>query len=69
MAITTHHTYPDLLHSGDRLAATEWDCGCTPAEGVAATLEVDDEAIILTVTDWRGWQAKRYRGFAPGGIG
>ena len=67
--IITHHTYADLIHSGDRLAAVEWDCGSTPAEGVAATLELDPESIILTVTDWRGWQAQRHRGFAPGGIG
>ncbi len=67
--IITRHTYSDLLHSGDRLAACEWDFGCTPAEGVAATLAVDPEAIILRVTDARGRVDRQIIGFAPGGMG
>ena len=67
--IITRHTYSDLLHSGDRLAACQWDCGCTVAEGVAATLAVDPEAIILRVTDARGRVDQQIRGLAPGGLG
>ena len=69
MAIITYHTYSDLLYTGGRLAACEWDYGCTPAEAVAATLEVDPEAVILRVTDARGRVDRQIIGFAPGGIG
>lgn len=58
--MNTFHTYPDLVHRGGRLAATEWP-GATPAEAVAATLRVDPEAIIL--------RANGVVGLAPGGLG
>jgi hypothetical protein len=67
--IITHHTYADLMHTGGRLAACQWDCDATVAEGVAATLAVDPEAIILRVTDARGRVDRQIRGLAPGGIG
>ena len=67
--IITHHTYSDLLYTGGRLAQCQWDCDATPAEGVAATLSVDPEAIILRVTDARGRVDRHIRGLAPGGIG
>ena len=67
--IITHHTYADLLYTGGRLAACQWDCDSTVAEGVAATLSVDPEAIILRVTDARGRVDRQIRGLAPGGIG
>ena len=69
MAIITRHTYSDLLYTGGRLAECEWDCGGTLAEGVAATISVDPEVIILWASDWTGANAKHYRGMAPGGIG
>jgi len=66
---TTYHTYPDLLLDGGRLAATEWGAhpaGCaTLAEGVAATLRLDPEAVVLRAV--RG--AEAVRGLAPGGLG
>ena len=65
---TTLHTYPELVTSGDRLAATDWGNirtgSVTVAEAVAATLSRDDESIILRVV--RGDET--VRGFAPGGI-
>ena len=69
MTTTTFHTYPDLLLDGGRLAATEWGshpAGCaTLAEAVAATLRLDDEAIVLRAV--RGTEA--LVGLAPGGLG
>ena len=69
MTTTTFHTYPDLLLDGGRLAATEWGshpAGCaTLAEAVAATLRLDDEAIVLRAV--RGTEVQR--GLAPGGLG
>jgi hypothetical protein len=66
---TTFHTYPDLLLDGGRLAATEWGAhpaGCaTLGEGVAATLRLDPEAVVLRAV--RG--AEDVRGLAPGGLG
>jgi len=67
--IITHHTYSDLLYTGGRLAQCQWEFGGTPAEGVAATLAVDPEAIILRVTDARGRIDRQIRGLAPGGLG
>jgi hypothetical protein len=64
MILTTYHTYPDLLLSGGRLAATEWGVGASLADGVAATLRLDAEAIILRAV--RG--AETVRGLAPGGL-
>ena len=64
MPTTTYNTYADLLLDGGRLAATEWGHGATLAEGVAATLRLDPEAIILRAK--RGDEA--VRGLAPGGL-
>ena len=68
MITTTFHTYPELVTSGDRLAATDWGNvrtgATTMAEAVAATLSRDDESIILRVV--RGDET--LRGYAPGGI-
>jgi hypothetical protein len=69
MAIITHHTYPDLLYRGGKLADCEWDGGQDPQQGVDATLAVSPEAVILRVTDWREAQPHQIRGLAPGGIG
>ena len=69
MTTTTFHTYPDLLLDGGRLAATEWGshpAGCaTLAEAVAATLRLDDEAIVLRAV----CGTTTVRGLAPGGLG
>lgn len=67
--MTTLHTYPDLLHDGGRLAATAWNYRgwrCSAADAVAATLDLDSEAVILRVADSNG----RYVavGHAPGGL-
>jgi hypothetical protein len=68
MKATTYHTYPDLLFTGGRLAATEWSdhpAGCASlAEAVGATLRLDAEAVILRAV--RG--AETARGHAPGGL-
>jgi hypothetical protein len=68
MPATTYHTYPDLLTSGDRLAATDWGshpAGCASlGEAVSATLHLDPDAIILRAV--RGSEA--VRGLAPGGL-
>ena len=65
---TTFHTYSDLITDGGRLAATEWGAhpaGCaTLAEGVAATLRLDPDAIVLRAV--RGTET--IRGLAPGGL-
>lgn len=67
MAITTTalHTYPDILHSGGRLAATVWETR-DAKQAAAATLTRDAESIVLRIADWQG----RYVaiGYAPGGI-
>jgi hypothetical protein len=68
MPATTHHTFPDLLTSGDRLAATDWGshpAGCASlSDAVAATLSLAPDAIILRAV--RGSEA--VRGLAPGGL-
>jgi len=66
---TTYHTYADLLHSGDRLAATEWGgrhsiAAGTLRDGIAATLRLDPEAVILRAMHG----AERVQGLAPGGL-
>lgn len=65
MPTTTYHTYPELVHDGGRLAATEWAhynyWNPTEVEAVAATINHDPDAIVLRVN--------KIRGFAPGGIG
>lgn len=62
---TTLHTYSDLLHSGDRLAAIVWE-RTSAQESVAATLRRDPTSIILRVADWQGCYVAI--GFAPGGL-
>ena len=57
---TTYHTYPNLMTSGGRLAATDWGKYTSPAEAVAATLRVEPEAIVLRIDN--------IRGLAPGGL-
>lgn len=69
MSTTTYHTYADLLLDGGRLAATEWGSrdgvACASlADGVAATLRLDPEAIILRAV--RG--SETVRGYAPAGL-
>jgi hypothetical protein len=61
---TTFHTYPDLLSTGGRLAASHYRL-TTPREAVAATLRQDAEAIILQAYDEIGG---RLVGLAPGGL-
>lgn len=65
MIITTHHTYPDLLFTGGRLAATDWDSD-SHARAVAATVRGDADAIVLRVSV-DGYP--HARGLMPGGIG
>jgi hypothetical protein len=62
---STFHTYPDLVHTGGRLACTEWGHAATAAEAIAATLCRDSESIILRVVAVDGY----FRGLAPGGLG
>ncbi len=69
MPATTYSTFPDLLTSGERLAATQWGgrpgihCGSL-SEAVSATLSLLPDAIILRAV--RGSEA--VRGLAPGGM-
>ena len=62
---STFHTYPDLVHTGGRLACTEWGHAAAAAELIAATLRRDPESIILRVVAVDGY----FRGLAPGGLG
>ena len=62
---STFHTYPDLVHTGGRLACTEWGHAATATEAIAATLRRDPESIILRVAAVDGY----FRGLAPGGLG
>ena len=62
---STFHTYPDLVHTGGRLACTEWGHAATASEAIAATLRRDPESIILRVVAVDGY----FRGLAPGGLG
>ena len=68
MTVSTFHTYPDLVVDGGRLAATDWTeprCGVsTAAEGVAAILQLDAEAVVLRVVAG----SLSLRGLAPGGL-
>jgi hypothetical protein len=67
--ISTFHTYPDLVTlTGERLAETRWHeySAATPAEGVAATLNNDHQAIILRVTC--SGLADVVVGLRPGGL-
>jgi hypothetical protein len=63
--ITTHHTYPELLFSGGRLARTEWDSD-TAARAIGATLRGEPDAVVLLVTvDGKAVA----RGLKPAGLG
>jgi hypothetical protein len=69
MPTTTHHAYADTLHTGDRLAATQWGGrhglpSASLADAVAATLRLDPDAIILRAV--RGTET--VRGYAPAGM-
>lgn len=59
----TFNTYPDLLTDGGRLAETVWP-EATAKQAVEATLQRDNDAIVLVAIDHR-----RYVGLAPGGLG
>lgn len=61
---TTRHTYPDLLTTGGRLAATDWPSGSL-ADAVRATLALDPEVVILRADTPAG---DAVRGLAPGGL-
>lgn len=65
MAITTHHSYPDLLQTGGRLARTSWDSD-NVSRAIAATLRGQKEAAILLVTVDGVAVA---RGLSPAGLG
>jgi hypothetical protein len=62
--ITTHHTYPNLLFSGGRLARTTWDSD-TGTRAIGATLRGEPDAIVLLITVDGSAVA---RGLAPGGL-
>jgi hypothetical protein len=62
---STFHTYSDFLHSGDRLAATEWPHLFSTTEAVKATLRYDSTVIILRAVSAEGYSS----GLAPGGLG
>ena len=66
--IRTFITFPELVHSGDRLAAIAWTpwASLTPAEGIAATLELHADAVILRADNGPG--TERVVGLAPGGL-
>lgn len=61
--VFTYHTYPDLLHTSDRLARTDWETN-QPHCGVAATIKLDPNSIVLNVRSGFEW----LKGLAPGGI-
>jgi hypothetical protein len=65
MIITTHHTYPDLLFTGGRLAATDWDSD-NASRAVAATVRLDNDAVVLRVSINGKTSA---RGLMPAGLG
>ena len=63
--ITTHHSYPDLLQTGGRLARTSWDSD-TVGRAIAGTIRGQKEAAILLVTVDGVAVA---RGLSPAGLG
>jgi hypothetical protein len=63
--IITHHSYPDLLQTGGRLARTSWDSD-NVSRAIAATLRGQKEAAILLVTVDGVAVA---RGLSPAGLG
>ena len=63
--ITTHHSYPDLLQTGGRLARTSWDSD-NVSRAIVATLRGQKEAAILLVTVDGVAVA---RGLSPAGLG
>ena len=63
--ITTHHSYPDLLQTGGRLARTSWDSD-NVSRAIVATLRGQKDAAILLVTVDGVAVA---RGLSPAGLG
>ena len=63
--IITHHSYPDLLQTGGRLARTSWDSD-NVSRAIAATLRGQKEAAVLLVTVDGVAVA---RGLSPAGLG
>ena len=63
--ITTHHSYPDLLQTGGRLARTSWDSD-NVGRAIAGTIRGQKEAAILLVTVDGVAVA---RGLSPAGLG
>lgn len=61
--VYTYNTYPDLVHTGGRLARTDWEFNSIE-RGVAATIKYDPSAVILNVRNHSEW----ITGLAPGGI-
>lgn len=61
---TTRHTYPDLITTGGRLAATVWP-SASLAAAVRATLALDPDVVILRADTPAG---DSVRGLAPGGL-
>jgi hypothetical protein len=66
--IRTFHCYPDTLHIGGRLAEVRWQewRAASGAEGVAATLEHEPEAVILRADS--SAFSDVWVGLAPGGL-
>ena len=62
---STFNTYPELIHTGGRLAQTVWS-GLDPARAIAATLALDPDAVILRA-DGRLADPSLI-GLAPGGL-
>ena len=64
-SITTHHTYPDLIQTGGRLARTNWDSD-NIGRCIAGTIRGQKDAVILLVTVDGVAVA---RGLSPAGLG
>ena len=63
--VTTYHTYPDLLFTGGRLAASEYPIRASMAQAVQITIDHDSQAVVLRATGYDG----SARGLMPGGLG
>ena len=63
--ITTHHSYPDLLQTGGRLARTSWDSD-NVSRAIAGTIRGQKDAVVLLVTVDGVAVA---RGLSPAGLG
>ena len=64
-SITTHHTYPDLIQIGGRLARTDWNSDSI-GRAIAGTIRGQKDAAILLVTVDGVAVA---RGLSPAGLG